>query len=141
MRTRDYVCNQCARSSARMPRVAVGPLRGTAQQSKWMTIHTGSTPTKPLNGVFFSSDTNTLRVMLDDAGAQGVLEEESGSTNVVIRFSSSVGLMEAAGIPFEDADGLRWVRSSNADEPHFYPISIEPLRGETCRVCGARVFP
>ena len=128
---RDYICDECGRKAGMLPREVTGPLRGTTLQQKWMRTHTQTNPTKPVNGVFYSSDTNTLRVLLNEAGIRGVLEEESGSTNVICPFDPPIGRMEELGILTGDADGLRWIRSSNADQPHFYPIRISSLGHQT----------
>ena len=124
-----------------MPGSASGPIGGSASQRKKVKKHTAGSPDSPLNGRFDASDTNSLRVLLDDAAANGALELEPGSTNVLYGFGRRVGVIERYGQPGEDADGIRWVRSSNVSEPHFYPVSMEALGLRICRVCNRRIVP
>ena len=117
---RRYVCNACAAANRLLPKSAP---RIQFQETK----HTQSNPTKPLNGVFYCSDTNTWRAWVDAAGVDGIVEIESGdrnSTNVIYWPGQAIGFMESKGQRLGETDALRWAQSSNtlhiyrAQQPH-----------------------
>ena len=138
---KEYVCNDCARHRGLMPRLgSSAPIRdGAFRQRNWKK-HTEGSDESPLNGVWSTTDTNTIRRWQDDALADGALELTHGrSTSVVHLVGHEVGNLYAMGQNTGLADAVQVAQSSNSSASHPFPIKAAGLTAARCKYCGGQL--
>jgi hypothetical protein len=139
--SKEYVCNDCARQRGLMPRLgSSAPIRdGAFRQRKWRK-HTEGSDQSPLNGVWCTTDTNTIRAWQDDALADGVLELTPGrSTSVIHVVGHEVGNLYAMGQDVGLADAVQVAHSSNCSASHPFPVKAARLTAARCKYCGRQL--
>jgi hypothetical protein len=138
---KEHVCNDCSRERGEMPRpTSSAPIRDTSYREDNFNKHTKGRPRSPLNGVWNTSDTNTIRQWQDEALIYGGLEIEAGrSTSVLYVLGHPVGTIEAEGRPFDIADSVQIPLSSNSAHSHPFPFNSGRLVDARCKYCGRSV--